>query len=298
MKARTNSSSRGFTLIELLVVIAIIAILAALLLPALASAKERAKRIQCVSGLRQLYLGCTVYATDSDDIFPAWGQKRGANPLGSLFNPSVANAAINNRDINGLYIPSYSRWAVFGGTPGAQVPKSMAALNALNGCFENLGYLFPANLAGDGKIFFCPSYPDDSVLSGWYYSGGAKPTPGPMMTIVQSANGNVAVRASYTYNPVCDTSGWRTYQKSSQIKGRRTFLMDFLDVVDPANGGTVANTYAHYRSKGWNVNFTDGSTGFSKPSPVIYADIIAGNNMASMSALNIAYLPNLEQNSR
>lgn len=69
--ALVNAARVGFTLIELLVVIAIIAILAAMLLPALASGKEQAKRTGCVNNIRQFFLATQMYATDNSDRLPS-----------------------------------------------------------------------------------------------------------------------------------------------------------------------------------------------------------------------------------
>ena len=115
-----------FTLIELLVVVSIIAILAALLLPALQSAKAQATRIDCLNGIRQLAMTLTSYANEHDfDLPPA------CDPL----TPTIAwtDYLASNQYVNSSAIASYS------GTPGDKTllcPSSTVTFNGKRDCYH------------------------------------------------------------------------------------------------------------------------------------------------------------------
>ncbi len=106
---------KSFTLIELLVVIAIIAILAAMLLPALGKAREKARAVSCINNLKQVNIAKNLYEHDYDDWYPINGKvKNDVQDLDDSYS-SIQNYALLK------YLPS--NWQKVGRCPAMQ-PKS------------------------------------------------------------------------------------------------------------------------------------------------------------------------------
>src|ERR1039457_5175604 len=101
----SNCSRKAFTLIELLVVIAIIAILEAMLLPALASAKDKAKRMQCLNNTHQITVAVNVYCNDFRDKVPVLTANSGAAWTWDLPNGSADNMLRSGLTKKAFYDP-------------------------------------------------------------------------------------------------------------------------------------------------------------------------------------------------
>ena len=196
----------AFTLIELLVVVAIIAILAAMLLPALASAREKARRSTCMSSLKQTALALESYCGDYSQYYPSWPACGGDY---DIFSQGATSQAGGYPTDAGLYSDGTDKVRTGGAMKTVAADRMytprvpfMNFRTIFNGCTETsrtgvngggglrpngrlntapvgLGTLLTSGYLSDVRTFFCPSAGDNMPADCAYAGSSVASTPMP-----------------------------------------------------------------------------------------------------------------------
>jgi prepilin-type N-terminal cleavage/methylation domain-containing protein/prepilin-type processing-associated H-X9-DG protein len=179
LRASSRSRARGFTLIELLVVITIIGVLIALLLPAVQSAREAARRAQCVNNLKQIGLALHNYQ-DQNGAFPQGGVA-GAND-GSHFGPTPWSS--NGLSWRAMILPQMEGANVYNALNVlARLDTGLANAQSATAYYTSLSaWLCPSD--GKNGNGFVPSGTQDGNSSAW----GDPPNPATGVTMCAVSN--------------------------------------------------------------------------------------------------------------
>ena len=234
--SRVRARGTAFTLIELLVVIAIIAILAALLLPALAKAKQRGQSIACLARLKQLQMGWIMYCDDNNGRMP----QNFASDSGHLGSGSPAQ--------NLMYMPGglYSAWVL--GQAGGP-PDWTNNLNITQGT------LWP--YLNSMEVYKCPgdtvpernrTYSMNCWMNGINSYGGANGTT------PQGWN-----NSCFWFQQISDlTMKLEPTMACVYIDESPITINDAYFVEDPSQPQQWIDAPAHYHLNGGNLSFVDG----------------------------------------
>ncbi len=191
-RQQSRRSSTAFTLVELLVVVAIVAILGALLLPALAAAREKARRTACLHNLWQMAVGLESYISHYSEYYPSWSTygrnlRNTLHPVLTDYEESYAQMT-SGRTGETIYTIAadgadcgliHTRLIAQGKNTCRRVPAKGEFQMAPWG----LGYLIWGDYVGDLRVMFCPSSGDGvaerTILHGT--TGGSVGVYGPWM---------------------------------------------------------------------------------------------------------------------
>ena len=229
MRSGQPQQRRAFTLIELLVVIAIISLLAALLLPTLVNAKERAKRTNCVSNLRQFLVGIHLYANDAEQRVPSGASE--SNLPNGVLDDSIPVLSGNTRTQMVQYAGNFK---VLG------CPSLGAPFNTPEGWYQS-GY---------------------GYVIGYNYLGGHANTPWPLLPGGEAwASPQKLTDTSTNLGPtsplLTDMNDWSPGYGGSVIPhGRNGAVQSAGDFSNSADLGAASATLG---AMGGNVGTLDGA---------------------------------------